>query len=127
MSSSAADFGLRNRSQYSRGGLFRHKHRPFLFRTPTHNVGLNLELLCLARLRRHQSIEFRVPRELVDKWHKGAAYLNKSIPCVHIRDIGELQVRNIEKLGKLHPVGAGLIQLNNKFTVRQHGTGRMAL
>lgn len=86
-----------------------------------------LFLSLLPRLRRHQVIQFRVPRELVGKRHKGTPHLPKPISGINIRDIGELQIRNIEKLGKLHPVSAGLIQHDNKFAVRGHGAGCMTL
>jgi hypothetical protein len=39
------DFGLRNLCHYIRGGLLYHIHRYFLFRSPTHSVGLNPELI----------------------------------------------------------------------------------
>ena len=68
-----------------------------------------------------------MPRELVGKRYKGTADLHQSIPRVYIGDIGELQIRNIEQLGKLHPVCTGLIQHDNKLAVPQHGACRAAL
>lgn len=81
----------------------------------------------LPGLRRHQAVQLRVPRELVGKRHKGSAYLYQSIPGVNIRDVGKLQFRNIKKPGKLYPVGSCLIQHHDKFAVREHCAGRMAL
>jgi len=44
MSSSAHGIGLRNLCHCSRGGLFYHTQRYLRFCSPTHSVGLNLEL-----------------------------------------------------------------------------------
>jgi len=38
-----------------------------------------------------------------------------------------LQIRNIEKLGKLPPIRAGLVQHNDKFAVCEHRAGRVTL
>ena len=46
---------------------------------------------------------------------------------VHIRDIGELIVRDVQQLRQLRPVGAGLIQHDEELAVGQHGAGSVGL
>ncbi len=86
-----------------------------------------LDLCLFARLGGHQIIELRVMRELVGKGHERTAHPNQPVPRVHVGDVGKLEVGNVQQLGKLYPVGAGLIEHDNKLTVGQHGTRRVAL
>ena len=46
---------------------------------------------------------------------------------LHIRDITELIIRNIQQPCQLHPIRRCLIQHHQKFGVRQHGSRRVAL
>ena len=50
-------------------------------------------------------------------------------PCAYIvpQKISYMVVRDAQKFGKLHAVGAGLIEHDEKLAVRQHGARRMGL
>lgn len=54
-----------------------------------------------------------MPGEVVHKGHNGTAALDEAAPEIHIFDIGELIVRNIQQPGQFHPVGA---MVGNDFT-----------
>jgi len=84
-------------------------------------------LLLLTQLGGHQAIELRVAWKLVGKGYQGAAHLDKAVFCIHVGDVGKLKVGNVQKLGKLNPVGAGLVEHNDKLRVCQHSAGCMAL
>lgn len=62
-----------------------------------------------------------MPRELIGKRYEGTADLNQTVPGVNIGDEGQLQVRSVEQLVKLHPVGASLILHDDEITVCKHG------
>ena len=66
-------------------------------------------------------------REIVHKGHDGAAALDKAPSGLHIGDVGELIVRDIQELGQLRPVGGRLVQHDQELAVGQHGPGRMGL
>ena len=65
--------------------------------------------------------------EIVHEGHNGAAALDESPPKVHIGDVGELVVGDVQQTGQLQPVGAGLVEHDQEFTVGQHGPGRVGL
>lgn len=75
----------------------------------------------------HQFVELRVLGEGVHEWNDGTATLDKSPAKVHIGDVGELVVRDVQQPGQLQPVGAGLVEHDQEFTVGQHGLGRVGL
>lgn len=83
--------------------------------------------LTLARLGGHQAIELGVARELVGEGHQGATHFDQAVARVHVGNIAELQVGNVQELGQLHAIGAGLVEHDNEFAVGQHAPGRMAL
>ena len=64
---------------------------------------------------------------MVHKGHDGAAALDEPPAEVHIGDVRELVVRDVEQAGQLRPVRARLIEHDQKFAVGQHGAGRVGL
>lgn len=66
-------------------------------------------------------------REIVHEGHNGAAALDETPSKVHIGDVGELVVGDIQQPGQLQPVGAGLVEHDQELAVGQHGPGRVGL
>ena len=64
---------------------------------------------------------------MVGEGNNGASHLDKSVTGVYIGNVGKLEVGNVQEPGKLHAVGAGLVEHDDEFRVGQHGAGRMAL
>ena len=77
-------------------------------------------------LGRHQLVE-PVLGEMIHKGDDGTAALDEPPPKVHVGDVGELFIRDIQQTGQLHPVGAGLIEHDQEFAVGQHGPGGVGL
>ena len=92
----------------------RHEHR-------------NFSILYLSELGRHQLVKLGIAGELVDKWHKRTADLEKPLSCADIRDIAELKVGDIKELGKLDTVCGRLVEHNDKLAVGKHCPCRVAL
>ena len=59
---------------------------------------------------------------MIHERHDGAAALKEPVPEIHARNVGKLVVRNIEQPRQLDPVRACLIEHEQKFTVRKHGS-----
>ena len=59
--------------------------------------------------------------------HKRCAHFDKPAARVHVCDIAHLQVADIQQFSQFQPVGAGLVQHDNKFAVGKHCPGGMAL
>lgn len=57
----------------------------------------------------HQPVKLRIPWELVDERHKGAADFEQALTCTDIRDITHLKVRDVKQFGKLELIGRTLI------------------
>ena len=57
----------------------------------------------------HQPVKLRIPWELVDKRHKGAADFEQALTCADIRDITHLKVGDVKQFGKLELIGRTLI------------------
>ena len=74
----------------------------------------------------HQPVE-PVLGEVVHKRHDGAAALDEAPAEVHVGDVGELVVRNVQQPRQLRPVGGRLVQHDQEFTVGQHGPGGVGL
>ena len=72
-------------------------------------------------------VELRMLGEIVHKRYNGAATLDEAAPEFHIGDVGELVVGDIQQPGQLQPVGAGLVEHDQEFTVGQHGSGCVGL
>ena len=51
----------------------------------------------------------RIFWEAIHEGHDGAAALDEPPPGVHVGDVGELILRDVQQAGQLHPVGAGLV------------------
>jgi len=64
----------------------RHEHRNFC-------------ILSLSKLSSHQLVKLGIAGELVDKRHRRTADLEKPMSCAAIRDIADLKVGDIKKLG----------------------------
>lgn len=75
---------------------------------------------------RHQLIE-SILGEAVHKGDDGAAAFDQPAPGVHVGDIGELIVGDIQQLGQLRPVGGSLVEHNQELAVGQHGAGGVGL
>lgn len=92
-------------------------------------LGPSLILLCgqVRGLGRHQFIELRLTGEIVHEGHNGAAALDEAPSKVHIGDVGELVVGDVQQSGQLQTVGAGLVEHDQELTVGQHGPGRVGL
>ena len=65
--------------------------------------------------------------EFVGKRHEAGANLDQSVSCIHIGNIGELGVRDIQQLRKFQSVRGRLIEHHNKLGVGQHRSCRMGL
>ena len=64
---------------------------------------------------------------MIHKRHDGAAAFDKSTPGVHIGDVGELIIRDVQQACQFLPIRGRLIQHDEKFRVRQHGAGCVGL
>ena len=84
------------------------------------NEHRNFCILYLSELGRHQLVKLGIAWEFVDKRHKRASNLEKSLSCADIRDITELKVRDIKELGKLDTVCGCLVEHNDKLAVGKH-------
>lgn len=65
--------------------------------------------------------------EVVHKGDDRTSALDESPAKVHIGDVRELVVRDIQQLGQLLTVGSRLVQHDQELTVCQHGTGGVRL
>lgn len=81
----------------------------------------------LHELGGHQFVQPGIFREGIHKGHDGTAALDESPARVHVCDVAQLIIRDVQKLGQLRPVRRRLVQHNQELTVRQHGPGRMGL
>lgn len=68
-----------------------------------------------------------MPGEIVHEGHNGAAALDETPSKVHIGDVGELVVGDVQQPGQFQPVSAGLVEHDQEFTIGQHGPGRVGL
>ena len=84
-------------------------------------------LSTLARLGGHQLIELRILGEFIGKRNKAGTDLDQSVSCVHIGNIGELGVRDVQQFRKLQSVRRCLIEHHNKLGVCQHRSCRVGL
>lgn len=64
---------------------------------------------------------------MVHEGDDGAAALDEPPTRVHVGDVGELVVRDVQQLGQLLPVGGRLVQHDQELTVGQHGAGGVGL
>ena len=64
---------------------------------------------------------------MIHKRHDSASALDEPTPGVHIGDVGELIIRDVQQARQFLPVCSRLIQHDEEFTVCQHGAGRVGL
>lgn len=64
---------------------------------------------------------------IVHERHDCRTTFQESTPEIHIGDVGELVVRNVEELGQFQPIRPRLVQHEEEFRVGKHGSCRMAL
>ena len=65
--------------------------------------------------------------EQIQEGYDGAATLDQAPSGIHVGDVAQLIVRNIQQPGQLQPVSGRLIQHDQEFAVGQHGSGGMGL
>ena len=68
-----------------------------------------------------------VLRKMIHKRHDGAAALDESSASIHVGDVRELVVRNVQQPRQLHPICRRLVEHDEELAVRQHGAGRVGL
>ena len=91
-------------------------------RGPPHPDGA----ICVGRLGGHQFIQ-PVLREVIHKGHDGAAALDEAAAGVHIGNVGELVVRDVQQPGQFRPVRRRLVEHDEELAVGQHGPGGVGL
>ena len=74
----------------------------------------------------HQAVQ-PVFGEVVHKGHDGTAALDEAAAGVHIGDVGELVVRDVQQPGQLRPVRRRLVEHDEELAVGQHGPGGVGL
>lgn len=65
--------------------------------------------------------------EVVQEGDDGAAAFEQPATEVHVADVGQLVVRDVQQLGQLSPVRGRLVEHDQKLAVGQHGAGRVGL
>ena len=66
-------------------------------------------------------------RVYIDEGDDRTAVFNETAPEINPCNVTELVVGDAQKFGKLHAVGAGLIEHDEELAVRQHGSRRVGL
>ena len=64
---------------------------------------------------------------MIHKRHDSASALNEAPAGVHVGDVGELIIRDVQQVRQFLPICGRLIQHDEKFAVGQHGAGRVRL
>ena len=75
----------------------------------------------------HQFIELGIPGEIVLKGHQRTAAFQQTVAYLHICNITELVVGDVQKLRQFLPIRRCLIQHHQEFGICQHGSRRVAL
>ena len=65
--------------------------------------------------------------EVVHKGHDGAAAFDEAAAGVHVGDVRELVVRDIQQPGQFRPVRRRLVEHDEELAVGQHGPGGVGL
>ena len=81
----------------------------------------------IGRLGGHQPVQSGVLGEVIHERHDGAAALDKAAAGLHIGDVGELVVRDIQQSRQFRPIRRRLIEHDKELTVCQHGAGGVGL
>ena len=91
--------------------LILNKHTKYLWGNASHGeTHFPLKILSLAGGRGHQFIKCRVSRYGIGKGNEGAAETEQAVSGVCVGDIAHLCIGNVQEIGKLGPVGGGLIE-----------------
>ena len=91
-------------------------------RGPPHPDGA----ICVRGLGSHQFIQ-PVLREVVHEGYDSTATLDEAAAGVHVGDVGELVVRNVQQPGQFCPVRRRLVEHDEELAVGQHGPGGVGL
>ena len=75
----------------------------------------------------HQPVQSGVLGEVIHERHDGVAALDKAAAGLHIGDVGELVVRDIQQPGQFRPVRRRLVEHDEELAVGQHGPGGVGL
>ena len=77
----------------------------------------------LVRFGGHQAVQLCIFRKLIFEGHQCAAVAQKAAACRGVGDIAGLLRGNVQKCRQLLPVAGSLIEQDQHFGIRQHGTG----